>query len=97
MKYLISNTVKYRVPSVTDVEELHAELKSNPKFSLEDFSYKTKYIKEKGEVVDIYQLVTAKMVFNDEKEPEDCFVDVSYVDAKVTVTVDIVEDDKNAF
>ena len=96
MKYLISNTVKYRVPSVADVEKLHAELKSNKKFSLEDFSYKTKYIKEKGEVIDIYQLVTAKLVFNDEKDPDNCFVDVFYDSGDMESTVpDEVND--NAF
>lgn len=78
MKYLISNTVKYRVPSVADVEKLHEELKNNKAFSLEDFSYKTKYIKEKGEVVDSYQLVTARQVFNDEKDPDNCFAEIYY-------------------
>ena len=39
-------------------------------FTLVSFSYKTKYIKEKREIVGEYQVVTAKKVFNDEKEPD---------------------------
>lgn len=72
MKYVISDTTVYRVPTVRDVEELHEELQHNPKFTLTSFAYKTKYIKEKGEIVEEYQLVTAKKVFTDEKEPTGC-------------------------
>lgn len=68
-KYLLTSTDTYRVETVEDVEALHEELKNNPRFQLVSFSYKTKYIKEKGEVIDEYQVVSAKKVFNDEKEP----------------------------
>ena len=46
-------------------------------FDLTAFSYTTKYIKEKGEIVDEYQIVKAKKVFNNEKEPESR-IDVKY-------------------
>ena len=46
-------------------------------FDLTAFSYTTKYIKEKGEIVDEYQIVKAKKVFNNEKEPER-LIDVKY-------------------
>ena len=69
MKYLISATEVYRVQTVEDVEKLHEELKLDNNFTLASFSYKTKYLKQKGEIVDEWQLVTVKKVFNDEKEP----------------------------
>lgn len=69
MKYLISTTDVYRVPTVTEVEQLHEELINDTHFTLNAFSYKTKQIKQKGEIIDEYQLVTAKKLFNDEKEP----------------------------
>lgn len=69
MKYLINTVDTYRVSTVEDVEALHAELTEDSRFTLAAFSYKTKVVKQKGEIVDEYQLVTAKKLFNDEKEP----------------------------
>lgn len=69
MKYLINSTDVYRVATVEDAERLHEELKNDNNFTLASFGYKTKYIKQKGEIIDEYQLVTAKKIFNEEKEP----------------------------
>ena len=69
MNYLISVVDTYRVATVEDVERLHEELKNDGHFTLASFSYKTKYIKQKGDIIDEYQLVSAKKIFNDEKEP----------------------------
>ena len=69
-KYLISAVNTVRVHTVGDVEALHEELKHNPEFELVQFSYTTKDVKEKREVVDQYQLVKYKIIFTDEKEPE---------------------------
>ena len=69
MKYLISTTDVYRVSTIAEVEQLHEELINDTHFTLNAFSYKTKQIKQKGEIIDEYQLVTAKKLFNDEKEP----------------------------
>lgn len=77
MKYLISETDVYRVATVDEVEELHEELKNNKNFTLASFSYKTKVQKQKGEIVDEWQQVTVKKIFNDEKEPYST-IDVSY-------------------
>ena len=77
MKYLIKTVHTWVVPSVDDVERLHQELLDDPKFQVTTFSYKTKQIKAKGEVVEEYQVVTATLVFNEEKNP-DTFVDVQY-------------------
>ena len=77
VKYLISAVNTVRVHTVTDVENLHEELKNDSRFDLVEFSYKTKDIKVKREVVDQYQLVKYKLVFTDEKEPE-CQMEVDY-------------------
>lgn len=69
MKYLIRTTDVYRVKTVEEVEALHEELKKNTNFTLTSFSYTTKYQKSKGEIIDEWQLVTAKKQFNEEKEP----------------------------
>ncbi len=76
-KYLINDVTTYRVATVADVEALHEELLNDNAFELTAFSYTTKYIKVKGEVVEEYQVVKAKKVFNNEKEP-DTDVDVKY-------------------
>ena len=52
IKYLLSTVNTYRVHTVNDVELLHEELKKDNKFELTSFSYTTKDIKVKGEVVD---------------------------------------------
>lgn len=75
--YLLKAVDTYRVATVADVEALHEELLQDPAFDLTAFSYKTKYIKEKGQVVEEYQVVAATKIFTDEKEPERT-VSVSY-------------------
>ena len=54
IKYLINDVTTYRVSTVVEVEELHNELLADSSFDLTAFSYTTKYIKEKGEIVDEY-------------------------------------------
>ena len=75
-KYLTKTTMTYRVATVDEVEQLHEDLINNENFSLVGFGYKTKVIKQKGEIVEEYQLVTATVTINDEKEPEDSAMDV---------------------
>lgn len=70
MKYLINETDTYVVDTVAEVEQLHTEMKANPYFTLASFSYKTKQIKAKGEVLGEYQVVTVKKLFNEEKNPD---------------------------
>ena len=77
MNYLISETDVYRVATVAEVEKLHEDLKNDPHFVLASFSYKTKVQKSKGDIVDEWQLVTAKKIFNEEKDPTS-FVEISY-------------------
>lgn len=75
--YLLKAVDTYRVATVADVEALHEELLNDNSFDLTAFSYKTKYIKQKGEIVEEYQVVSATKIFTDEKEP-DRIVNVSY-------------------
>ena len=69
MTYLIKTTNTYRVPTVQDALELRKQLEDTPG-ELISFKYATKYIKAKGEIIEEYQLVTATLQFNNEKEPE---------------------------
>ena len=69
MKILLSSVDTYRVNTVEEVEQLHEELKNNEYFTLASFSYKTKLVKSKGDIIDEYQVVQAKKIFTDEKEP----------------------------
>lgn len=76
-EYLLTSTDTYKVDTIEDVERLHEELKRNPRFQLVAFSYKTKPIKIKGDVIGEYQVVSAKKLFNEEKEP-DTIINISY-------------------
>ena len=67
--YLVKTTDVYRVDSVGEVEQLQKEIKGDPHFELESFAYQQKQVKQKGEIVDEYCLVTVKKKFNDPKEP----------------------------
>lgn len=84
MKYLLSNTVKYRVPTVDDVLKLREELENLDNGELVAFSYTTKYVKSKGEIVEEYQVVKAQIDFNDVKEPENSEIDVYYGTGSLT-------------
>lgn len=75
MKYLVKVVETYVVKTVDEVERLHEEFLNDRHYQLTGFSYKTKEIKQKGEVVDDYQVVAATKVFNQEKEPDyDCTI-----------------------
>lgn len=69
-KCLISCVNTYRFNELEDVENFHEELKNNENFELTNFSYTVKAIKQKGEIIEEYYVVKAKLVFTDEKYPE---------------------------
>ena len=79
MNWLIKVVETYVVPTVQGVEDLHEEFLRDNHYQLTGYSYKTKEVKSKGEVIDEYQVVTATKVFNQEKEPcyecEICYQD----------------------
>lgn len=68
-RYLVKTTEVYRVDTVSEVEQFHNELKGDPNFELASFAYQQKQVKQKGEIIDEYCLVTIKKNFNDPKEP----------------------------
>ena len=70
MRYLLNVVNTYRVPTVEDALQLREELQNTPACELVHFQYTTKYIKVKGEIIEEYQVVKAKLAFNEEKEPE---------------------------
>lgn len=76
-EYLISNTLVFRVPTVEDALRLRDKLQETNYGELVNFSYATKYIKAKGEIIEEYQVVKAKIEFNSEKEP-DMYITVDY-------------------
>lgn len=70
MFYTLKTTNVYRVPTVEDALALRKYLEKTCMGELTSFSYKTKYVKAKGEIVDEYQVVTATITIDNEKEPE---------------------------
>lgn len=70
MYYTLKTTTVYRVPTVEDALRLRKHLEKVCVGELTSFSYKTKYIKVKGEIVEEYQVVTATISIDDEKDPE---------------------------
>ena len=70
MCYTLKTTTVYRVPTVEDALRLRKHLERSCVGELTSFSYKTKYIKAKGEIIEEYQVVTATISIDDEKEPE---------------------------
>ena len=69
MCYTLKTTTVYRVPTVEDALRLRKYLERNCVGELTSFSYKTKYIKAKGEIIEEYQVVTATVTFDNEKDP----------------------------
>lgn len=78
MNYVTQIVQSIRVPNVNEVEKLHTKMRDDNRFELKKFEYTHKEIKEKGEVVEEYELVKATLLFNAEKEPTH-FVDVQFI------------------
>ena len=81
MAYLISSTDTYVVGTVEEALALRERLAAQTAGELISFSYNTKQIKAKGEVVDEYQVCKAKIAFQPEKSPTDSSLRVTYVRA----------------
>lgn len=79
MNYITQIVQSIRVPNVNEVEKLHKQLKDDKRFELKKFEYQHKEVKQKGEIIDEYELVKATMIFNAEKEP------THYVDIEITL------------
>ena len=81
IKWLIKSQNEFRLETMSDVEEFHKELQKeaeNGGYTLTNFSWAEKAIKEKGEIVENYFQVKATFVFNTLKEPENPFTKVEY-------------------
>lgn len=81
IKWLIKSQNEYRLETMTDVEEFHKELQKeaeNGGYTLTNFSWAEKAVKEKGEIVETYFQVKATFVFNTLKDPENPFSKVEY-------------------
>ncbi len=70
MNYLLDVVNTYRVDNEQEALKLREELNQIPYSMLINFSYSLKEVKSKGEIVDSYCLVKAKLQFNDVKEPD---------------------------
>ena len=70
MCYTLKTTNVYRVPTVEDALALRKHLERTCIGELTSFSYKTKDIKAKGEIIEEYQVVTATITIDNEKDPE---------------------------
>ena len=64
-----SSEVEEKEMTVEEAEALHEEFLHDNTYTLTSFGYTTKYIKQKGDIVEEYQVVTVKKAFNEEKEP----------------------------
>ena len=71
MKYLTKTAETYRVDSEAEVLDMIKAAKESAQWTLEGHSSKKKQIKQKGEVVEEYFMLTLTKSFNDEKEPMD--------------------------
>jgi len=76
-KYLLKSQNVYRVDTVDEALQLREKLEACDCGELISFTYTTKYIKHKGDIIGEYQIVKAVMQFNEEKEPE-TMVDATY-------------------
>lgn len=70
MNYLLNAVNTYRVPTEEAALKLREELNNLEYGELTQFSYTIKEIKAKGEVIETYYVVKAKLVFTPEKEAE---------------------------
>ena len=70
MMYTLKTTTNYRVATINDALRLREWLENHSKGELTSFKYTTKYNKKVGEILDEYQLVTAIITIDNEKDPE---------------------------
>ena len=68
--YTLKTTTVYRVATVEDALRLRKYLERTSAGELTSFKYTTKYTKKGGEILDEYQVVTATISIDSEKEPE---------------------------
>ena len=77
MKYLLAVTEKYRVSSEDEALKFIDEAKNDKGYVLNKYTTQKKEVKQKGEVIDEYVVVSLTKIFNSEKEPTD-EIEISY-------------------
>lgn len=77
MKYLLSVTEKYRVSNENEALKFIEDAKNDNRYVLNKYATQKKEIKQKGEVVEEYVIVSLTKIFNSEKEPTD-EIEISY-------------------
>lgn len=86
--WVIKNQTEYRVDSMPEVEDFHKQLQQkaiDEGYTLTNFAWNERAVKEKGEVVDTYYQVKATFVFNALKDPENPFFNVEFPTKNVEV------------
>lgn len=80
IKWLLKSTNEYRLETLSDVEEFHKQLQKQASngYTLTSFSWSEKIKKSKEEILDQYFVVKYTFTFNDPKDPENTFSDISY-------------------
>lgn len=76
-RYLTQTVETYRVNTEEEVKETLEEFKAAAAYEVKKASYEKKQVKEKGEVVDEYWILSVTKVFNDAKEPINK-IDINY-------------------
>lgn len=69
MKYLIKTVETYRADSEKEALEIIDDAKKDSSFELTKYTSETKPIKEGGEIVDEYRLISLYKTFDNAKEP----------------------------
>lgn len=88
MRFLIKNTTEYRLETIEEVEAFHKKLQERAiagGYTLTNFSWAEKFVKEKQEIVDSYFQVKCTFVYNELKMPEN-----SWYDVEATGDIDLV-------
>lgn len=75
--YLINTVETWRVRDIDSVKALQEEVNNDPRYEVKKFEYQSKEVKEKGDIVDEYQLVKITKSFNDPKFPNTQY-DIEY-------------------
>lgn len=76
-RYLTQTVESYRVNTEEEVDSTLEEFKAAAEYEVKKATYEKKQVKEKGEVVDEYYMLTVTKLFNNQKEPE-TYVEIKY-------------------
>ena len=81
-KYLIKTVETYRCDTENEAKNFIESQKNGGQYTLSKYTSETKEVKEKGEVVDSYQLVSLTKVFDNAKDPMGSIDTIHYGDVE---------------